>query len=192
MRPAKPSQFGLGRGAKPKGRPIQGNSPNDRLLRGPGCNRPKRICADFFPACSLTPLTILRALRMRFFRHHGIYRSDVVNKTIKTWGGVPPPVGRPRAPVQGRDGRNCAPFSSSAMSSGRLFLDRVARQQSPSPLHRQPQNNTHPSGDRAKGDISTLPARGHFYFALTLPVGRVDNPLQFCIVLACGFWGIQV
>ena len=46
-------------------------------------------------------------------------------------------------------------------------LIRVARQQSPSPLHRQPQNNTHSSSDRAKGDISTLPARGHFYFALT-------------------------
>src|SRR6266851_471019 len=72
----------------------------------------------------------------------------------------------PRASVKGHDGRS-ASCPSSAMSSGRLFLDRVARQQSPSPLHRQPQNNTHPSGDRAKGDISTLPARGHFYFALT-------------------------
>jgi len=31
--------------------------------------------------------------------------------------------------------------SSSAMSSGRLFLDRVARQQSPSLLHRQSDHN---------------------------------------------------
>jgi hypothetical protein len=34
------------------------------------------------------------------------------------------------------------------MSSGRLFLDRVARQQSPSPLHRQPD---HITVDRSEG-----------------------------------------
>ena len=52
------------------------------------------------------------------------------------------------------------------MSSGRLFLDRVGRHQSPSPLrrqHRLPRTSHGPS----KGEISTLPARGHFYFALT-------------------------
>ena len=54
---------------------------------------------------------------MSFLRHAGIYRSDVVHKTITTWGGAPPPAGRPPAPVQGRDGRNYAPCSSSAMSS---------------------------------------------------------------------------
>ena len=31
-------------------RPVPGNSPNDRILRGPDCNRPKRVCADPFPA----------------------------------------------------------------------------------------------------------------------------------------------
>jgi hypothetical protein len=60
-----------------------------------------------------------------------------------------------------------APSHRPQMSSGRLFLDRVARQQCPSPLHRHEQHNMHFSGDQAKGDISTLPARGHFYFALT-------------------------
>ena len=54
---------------------------------------------------------------MSFLRHAGIYRSDVVHKTITTWGGAPPPVGRPPAPVKGRDGRSYAPCSSSAMSS---------------------------------------------------------------------------
>jgi hypothetical protein len=54
---------------------------------------------------------------MSFLRHAGIYRSDVILKTITTWGGAPPPDGRPPAPVQGRDGRNYAPCSSSAMSS---------------------------------------------------------------------------
>src|SRR5450432_2922228 len=52
-------------------------------------------------------------------------------------------------------------------SSGRLFLDRVARQHCPSPLHRHEQNNMRSPGGRGNGDISTLPAWGHFYFALT-------------------------
>jgi hypothetical protein len=73
------------------------------------------------------------------------------------------------------------------MSSGRLFLDRVARQQSPSPLYRQPQNNMHSAEPRAKGDISTLQRARHFYFALTnldLPLhGRSDSvilPRRYC------------
>src|ERR1700688_4043859 len=57
--------------------------------------------------------------------------------------------------------------SSSAMSSDRLILDRVGRHQSPSPLHRHTQINMHFSETRGKEDISTLPGRGHFYFALT-------------------------
>jgi len=60
-----------------------------------------------------------------------------------------------------------APSHRPQMSSGRLFLDRVARQHCPSPLHRHEQNNMRSPGGRGKGDISTLPARGHFYFALT-------------------------
>jgi hypothetical protein len=99
-------------------------------------------------------------------------------KHVKTGGGVPPPVGRPRAPVQGRDGRR-APYPSSAMSSGRLFLDRVARQQSPSPLHRQPELNTRPAEPWDKGDISTLRKRGHFYFALTCATGPLARWFTF-------------
>src|SRR5581483_9708144 len=71
-------------------------------------------------------------------RHGGIYRSDMgKNRLNPGWLRRLPLVGA-RAPVKGRDGRS-APCSSasSAMSSGRLFLDRGARQQSPSPLHRQ-------------------------------------------------------
>jgi hypothetical protein len=66
--------------------------------------------------------------------------------------------------------------SSSAMSSGRLFLDRVARQQSPSPLHRHPQSNTHSQHAQAKDDISTLPGRRHFYFALTPELSMIADP----------------
>jgi hypothetical protein len=58
-----------------------------------------------------------------------------------------------------------APSHRPQMSSGRLFLDRVGRHQSPSPLHRHEQNNMHFTAPRQKGtfllcqggDISTLP-----------------------------------
>ena len=75
---------------------------------------------------------------MRFLRHGGIYRSDMgQNHFNPRWLRRLPLVGAP-APVKERDGRSASCSSaSSAMSSGRLFLDRVARQQSPSPLHRQ-------------------------------------------------------
>ena len=73
------------------------------------------------------------------------------------------------APSPGRRTRreDRAPAHRPQMSSGRLFLDRVARQQSPSPLHRHPKFNMHFSEASVKGDISTLPPGGHFYFALT-------------------------
>ena len=75
---------------------------------------------------------------MSFLRHGGIYRSDIV--AVEPGVAAPPPVGRRPCPGKGRDGRSASCSSaSSAMSSGRLFLDRVALQQSPSPLYRQPQ-----------------------------------------------------
>jgi hypothetical protein len=84
----------------------------------------------------------------------------------------------PRAPVKGRDGRT-APHPSSTMSSGRLFLDRVARQHCPSPLHRHGQNNMHPLPAPAEQDISTLQRIGHFYFALTGCSARLQRaPLE--------------
>ncbi len=60
-----------------------------------------------------------------------------------------------------------APSHRPQMSSGRLLLDRVARQQSPSPPHRQAEHNTHSSAAWGKGDISTLLGGRHFYSALT-------------------------
>ena len=79
------------------------------------------------------------ALKVRFLRHAGIYRSDVSYHLVN--------LGRSAAfrsgPSQaiGRAGRN-TPCPSSAMSSGRLFLDRVARLHGPSPLHRHHQLKT--------------------------------------------------
>ena len=76
---------------------------------------------------------------------------------------------RRSAPSPGKRTRreDHAPSHRPQMSSGRLFLDRVGRHQSPSPLHRHTQINTRFPRPPAKGDISTLPAWGHFNFALT-------------------------
>jgi hypothetical protein len=167
---------------KGKVRPLQGNSPHDRPVSR-GFYALRRICDDSFPATALTrlPRTILRRLSMRFLRHGGIYHTDVVKIKIKikiknhTPGGtVPPPVGRPRAQVKERVGRT-TPFSSFAMSSDRLILDRVARQHCPSPLHRHAQINMHPRPAGLKQDISTLQRIGHFYFALTASSSAVSS-----------------
>jgi hypothetical protein len=147
-----------------KRRPIPGNPPDDRIQHGPDCNRPRRACADSFSATPQPRLPkIQRILGMRFLRYDGIYRSDAA---IQPGAGAPPPVGRRPGPGKERDGRS-ALCSSSAMSSDRLFLDRVARQQCPSPLHRHGQTTTHLRSEQSKPDISTLLGIGHFYFALT-------------------------
>ena len=85
---------------------------------------------------------------LRFLRHGGIYRSDG-GETIQSWGRSAASRWSAPGPAKGRDGRS-APCSSSAMSSGRLFLDRDARQQSPSPLHRQ----AHPKAVPGWGTIN--------------------------------------
>src|SRR5437763_24252 len=54
------------------------------------------------------------------------------------------------------------------MSSGRLFLDRVGRHQSPSPLRRHARTTTHARRAHSKPELSTLPGSGTFYFALTV------------------------
>jgi hypothetical protein len=161
----------LRRWREAKRRPVQGNSPDDRILRGPGCNRPKRVCADFFPATpSPQPprIGVIRGMRFSGMAESIGPMSSQNQKPKPLNLGVVcrlPLVGT-RAPVKERDGRS-ASCSSSAMSSGRLFLDRVARQHCPSPLHRHGQNNTHPLPAPSKPDISTLQRIGHFYFALT-------------------------
>jgi hypothetical protein len=112
-----------------------------------------------------------------FSRHGGIYRSDVSFTSCKLGPAYRIPVGSGPSP-EARRKETRLPIV--ATSSGRLFLDRVSRHQSPSPLHRHWQTNMHFSQASEKGDISTLPAGGHFYFALTdpdwslIPVKRTD------------------
>jgi hypothetical protein len=63
------------------------------------------------------------ALRMRFLRHDGIYRSDV--SSLLFTPGACPAFRSGRCQGIGQAGKNM-PCPSSAMSSGRLFLDGVA------------------------------------------------------------------
>ena len=129
----------FGAGAKPNGRPVQANAPDDRIPRGPGGYRLKSVCADFIPACSLVYRTILRALRMRFLRHGGIYLVRCGLLLNPNLGGRV----ASRQPLLPRsENASGGPHSPHRpqMSSGRLFLDRVGRHQSPSPLHRRDQN----------------------------------------------------
>jgi hypothetical protein len=153
-----------------KVRPIPGNSPHDRPVSR-GFQSPRRICDDPFSA---TPFLQLQ---------RAILRRPIC--VFKAWRNLSGPMWFPnqnqtlgwdrassRWSVPSPGNRTCredhAPAHRPQMSSDRLFLDRVARQQSPSPLHRHPQNNMHSREAQAKGDISTLLGRGHFYFALTL------------------------
>src|SRR5438132_1737107 len=92
-----------------------------------------------------------------------------------------------RAQGKERVGRDHAPSHRPQMSSGRLFLDRVARQHCPSPLHRHAQTTTPPRPARPKPDISTLQRIGHFYFALTSMPGSIAAGPEQVIELRSAF-----
>jgi hypothetical protein len=160
-----------------KVRPLQGNSPHDRPVSRGMISSLRRICDDPFPA---TPFPLQRT----------ILRRPVC--VFKAWRNLSGPMwfqsqnqtlGRDRAasrwsaPSPGKRTRreDHAPSHRPQMSSDRLFLDRVGRHQSPSPLRRHPQINTHSSEAQAKGDISTLPETRHFYFALTRKMTLLDR-----------------
>jgi hypothetical protein len=163
-----------------KVRPLQGNSPHGRLVSRDLLSS-GRICDDPFHA---TPFPQPRSTIRR--------RPACV---FKAWRNLSGPMwfpeqnqtlGRDRAasrwsapgPGKGTRREDHAPSHRPQMSSGRLILDRVGRHQSPSPLHRHEKINMHFAESLAKGDISTLPGRGHFYFALTVKFSRS----------AKGFW----
>ena len=162
------SQSRFRRWREGKVRPIRGNAPH----------APAGKPGSFFTALkerlrrSLTRHSVTAIANntgvpsVRFLRHGGIYRSDGAFRANRAGAGLPPPVGRRRGPAKERDGRS-APCPSSAMSSGRLFLDRVGRHQSPSPLHRHAQISMHFFKAMEKGTFSLCGEGGHFYFALT-------------------------
>jgi len=157
----------LGEWRKSKVRPVPGNAPHDRLVSR-GIVSPKSTCDDPLNTTRFPQLQKLPGPSAGVFKagQNLSVRCGFRSQLRAGTSRLPPDWSRPEA--EDRAGR-IALFSSSAMSSDRLFLDRVGRHQSPSPLHRHGQINMHFSRPPAKEDLSTLPGCGHFYFALTHP-----------------------
>jgi len=150
-----------------KVRPIPGNPPHDRLVSQVISSSLKESLRRSLPRHCFPHLQIIPGAQYAFLRHVGIYlvRCGFKIQTLG-WGRA---ASRWSAPSPGS--RTCredhAPSHRPQMSSDRLFLDRVARQHCPSPLHRHAQTITPPLPARPIPDISTLQRIGHFYFALT-------------------------
>src|SRR4051794_26492923 len=164
----------LGEWREGKVRPELGNTPRNRPVSR-GILMLWSICDDPFVATRFPQLQILPGPSVGVFKAWRNLSGPMGFQNQNPKPNQNQPLGRDQtasrwsAPdPRKRTRREDHAFSHRPqMSSGRLFLDRVGRHQSPSPLHRRSQNNTHPREARAKGDISTLPERGHFYFALT-------------------------
>ena len=159
-----------------KVRPIPGNPPHDRPV-----SRESSVVKESLRRSlphHLTPVPLhTEAPQYAFLRHGGIYLVrwgfQKQNQTLRR----DQTASRWSAPRPGKRTRreDHALSHRPQMSSGRLFLDRVARQHCPSPLHRHTQINMHPAERQGEGDISTLPERGHFYFALTRSILFLDR-----------------
>ncbi len=157
----------LGEWREGKVRPIPGNAPHDRPVSR-GMSSLWSICDDPFRTTRFPPLLgnipVVRYAFSKAWRNlsgpMGFKNQNLSRDRAASRWSAPRPGQRTRREDHVLSHRP-------QMSSGRLFLDRVARQHCPSPLHQQPEHNTHASRGQAKGDISTLPTRGHFYFALT-------------------------
>jgi len=185
----------LGEWRKGKVRPIPGNAPHDRPVSRGISYSLWSICDDPFPATRFPQLSIPGA-RYAFFKAWRNlsgpmgFQSQTQNQNQNQTLARNQTASRWSAPSQGQRTRreDHALSHRPQMSSGRLFLDRVGRHQSPSPLRRHEQLNMHSSGARAKGDISTLPGRGHFYFALTvLPAGLTFGVWRLYAFCQCSF-----
>ena len=164
-----PQASGLRRWREGKVRPIPGNSPHDRpVSRGIS--------------------SLKESLRRSLPRHRIPQLSRLIlgaqDAFSKAWRNLSGPMGfhhqtqtparvhtasRRSAPSQGPRTRreDHALAHRPQMSSGRLFLDRVGRHQSPSPLRRHAQINMHFKNAPLKPERSTLLGSGTFYFALT-------------------------
>jgi hypothetical protein len=164
-----PPQMRPRRWREGKVRPIPGNSPHDRLVGRGILSSFWRICDDAFSATVLgwlqrTILGAQYAFSKAWRNLSGPMGFQNQNQTL----GWDQTASRWSAPGPGK--RTCredhAPSHRPQMSSDRLFLDRVARQHCPSPLHRHTQINMHSSDSPGKGDISTLHKRVTFLFCV--------------------------
>ena len=145
--------------------PIQGNSPHVRPVSRWFSSALVNL-RRFLPCRLRCHGSKPEDLSMRFLRHGGIYRSDVgpYFDPSPGWSNGLPSVNSNPNPRTRREDHDLLIVS---MSSDRLFLDRVGRHQSPSPLHRHDQISTHFPSAYLKPELSTLLGTGTFYFALT-------------------------
>ena len=165
-----------GSGAKAKVRPIPGNAPHDRLVSR-GTQSPRSVCDDPFPVTPFLQLQrTLRPQRAFFkawrnlsgpmgFQNQKQKQKQKQNQTL----GRDQTASRWSAPHPGKRTRreDHALSHRPQMSSGRLFLDRVARQHCPSPLHRHRRITCTPRRPRQKATFLLCQGTRHFYFALT-------------------------
>ena len=158
-----------------KVRPLQGNTPHDRPVSRGICFV-RRICDDPFLATPQLPRTITILRRpvcvFKAWRNLSVPMSFKIE--IKPWGGNRA-ASRRSAPSPGRRTRreDSRSLHRSQMSSGRLFLDGLLASRARLRFTGHAQINMHSREAWAKGDISTLLGRGHFYFALTNGLGAL-------------------
>jgi hypothetical protein len=168
----------LGEWREGKVRPSPGNAPRAQPVSR-GMSSLWSICDDPFGATRFPQLQVLPGPSVGVFQAwrnlSGPMGAQPQNQSQNQILGRDHTASRWSAPGPGQRTRreDHALSHRPQMSSGRLFLDRVARQHCPSSLHRRSQINTHSERAGAKGDISTLPGTRHFYFALTPPPGRL-------------------
>lgn len=157
-----------GRWREGKVRPIPGNSPHDRpVSRGTLSSLKENLRRSL-------PRHLVAKLRSILLRSQYAFSEAWRNLSGPMWSENQTP-GRDRtasrwsAPSPGRRTRreDHALAHRPQMSSGRLFLDRVGRHQSPSPLHRHAQITMPLPRGHSKPEPSTLLGSGSFYFALT-------------------------
>lgn len=130
----------------------------------PGCSMALANLRRWFRSQLPCRGSIPEDLSVRFLRHtESIGPMWGFRPSLSRTGGLPPTGTNPSS----RKRREDRFLPIVAMSSGRLFLDRGARQHCPSPLHRRTQTNMAFFQARQKGTFLLCGRGGHFYFALT-------------------------
>ncbi len=157
---------------------LPGNSPHDRPVSRGISSRSGEFATIPSPPFLLPRATVASA-QDAFFKAWRNLSGPIWSEHQNQTPGRSRAASRWSAPSPGS--RTCredhAPSHRPQMSSGRLFLDRVGRHQSPSPLHRHEQINMHSLGVQAKGDISTLPGRATFLLCLDIRFHRIDTAI---------------
>ena len=167
---APPQAMGWRRWREGKVRPIPGNSPHDRpVSRGTISSLKENLRRSL-------PRHLVAQLRNMIVRSQYAFSKAWRNLSGPMWSekqnqtpGRDRAASRRSAPSPGRRTRreDHALAHRPQMSSGRLFLDRVGRHQSPSPLRRHAQTTTNFPRGNSEPELSTLLGSGTFYFALT-------------------------